>query len=108
MKDQSQENTPTGKTYEIDSLEKLVNVVNKENFKRLSIDFINWLAFVSFQYEELRASNPELCEGKTNSEIGKSTFIWTDDGKEGITSAQFTNEQTGEKQTIEFENPFTR
>jgi hypothetical protein len=82
------------KTYEIETLEQLVNITTAENLERLATDFIYWLDYCNQMFIELRKS-PEN-EGKSNSEIAKVKFIWTDDGEEGLTRIKLTNTNTGE------------
>jgi hypothetical protein len=78
------------KVYEIDSFEKLVNVVNEENFERLTKDLILWL---NFSIELKKAGNLKF-----------RAFLWTDDGKIGLTHVKLTNDSTGEVKTLKIKN----
>jgi hypothetical protein len=88
------------KTYDIDTFEKLINVVNKENFDRFTIDFLQWLHYSVDILEAIREKYPEEVKGKTNWEIAKSSFTWIDDGKNDFKSVKVTNAQTGEVKVI--------
>ena len=90
------------KEYEINSLERLLNVANVENFERLTIDFLSWLHHYVSVIDSMRTKHPELCKDKVNTEIMGSKFIWTDDGIVGLTSASIINTKTGEKTTTNF------
>jgi hypothetical protein len=93
---------PTGKTFEIDSFEKLCNVVTTENFQNLSMDLLKWLAVVAKQMETFRKKNPKLSKGKTNWDLCKLTFVWIDDGKNDMESLVLKNQDTGEVKHIQF------
>lgn len=84
------------KRYEINSLDKLLNVANKENINRLSIDFLLFLNTHVNQIEAIRKQYPKECEGKTNQEIATGSFIWIDDGKNDLTGVTFKDKDTGE------------
>ena len=81
--------------YEIDSLERLVNLVNKENIDRISIDLLLWLNYLADFVDKFRAENPKL-KDKSNWELFRPTFTWIDDGKNEIDHVKITNEKTGE------------
>jgi len=93
------------KKYEIDSFEKLVNVANKENIEKLSIDLLLWLNYVVDAFEEIRKKHPKECEGKSNWEISEVNFIWIDDGKNKIDYVKVTNKKTGEVTEIKTKQP---
>jgi hypothetical protein len=93
---------PTGKTYEIDSFEKFVNTVNCDNYERLLLDFANWLRYNCIFMKGLRKKHPKMTRGKSNYELLKTSFIWTDDGETKINYVRIKNELTGEVQTIHF------
>lgn len=78
------------KRYEIETIEQLVNVCNSENFDRLTLDFLLWLDFTNKQFESIRKKHTKL-KNHTNSQIAKVTFVWIDDGKNGITKAELKN-----------------
>lgn len=82
------------KTYEIETLEQLVNITTAENIERLATDFLYWLYQANEIFIKLKES-PEY-KDKTNSEIAKVKFVWTDDGETGLTSIKLTNTTTGE------------
>ena len=84
------------KQYEIDTFEKLINVVNIENFDRFSLDFLQWLHYYVNVYDSIRKNHPEAVAGKTNWEIAQSKFVWIDDGKNDIKGVKVTNTNTGE------------
>lgn len=84
------------KRYEINTFEKLINIVNKDNFEGLSTDFLLWLHYTMVTIEALKEKDPEGCKGKTNWEIMQSIFIWVDDGKRGISSLQVKDKATGQ------------
>lgn len=87
---------PTNKTYEIDSFEKLVNVLGSDNFESLTVDLILWLGYQVKVFEEFRKLHPKWAKDKTNWQIANSFFIWTDDGKHEKTSVTVKNTLTGE------------
>lgn len=82
------------KTYEIETLEQLVNITTTENFERLAMDFLYWLDEANRIFIELK-KDPQY-KDKSNSEIAKVKFVWTDDGEIGLTSIKLTNTTTGE------------
>jgi hypothetical protein len=88
------------KEYEIDSFEKLVNVVNRKNIKSLTSDLTLWLMYVIETYEKIREAHPET-KNKSNWEIAKCHFIWVDDGKNDMLSTKSIVNETGEVTTIE-------
>lgn len=91
---------PTGKTYEIDSFEKLINVIDEDNFEALTLDLLNWLAYTVKISKAYREEFPKQCKGKSNWDLFKSSFIWTDDGQVEINKFQIKNGLTGEVVTI--------
>ncbi len=88
------------KTYHIDTLDKLLNAVNEENSDRMAIDLAHWLVWYSTVIQKCRDNNPEETKGKTNAEIARCAFVWTDDHKTGITSFQVYDPDTGEITTF--------
>lgn len=89
------------KRYEIDSFEKLCNVINEENYERLTVDLAGWLRYITLMNKEFREKYPKECEGKTNWEIANCSFVWIDDGKNNLKEVKVTNRETGEIETIE-------
>lgn len=89
------------KKYEIDTLEKLINVASLENIERFSIDFFLWLHYTLDLIDKLRKEDPEGTKGKSNSEILQSIFIWIDDGKNELKHCQVKNPITGEVHEIQ-------
>ncbi len=87
------------KKYTIDSLEKLLNVINPENKDRLAVDFMSWLFYYVQLIEYYRNQSPELTKGKSNLEIAKCIFKWVDDGKTGMNKVEVTSPDTGEVKT---------
>lgn len=90
------------KRYEIDSFDKLVNVINEENFESLTTDLVMWLGYNVQIMKGIREAEPELCKDKTNSEIAKNSFIWIDDGAHDCLSITIKNDNTGEVTTHKF------
>lgn len=93
---------PTGKTYEIDSFETLINVVNVDNADRIIPDLCMWLAYSAQIVDALRKKHKKYCKDKTNWDLARSCFVWTDDGENKMTHVRVKNLLTGEIQTIEF------
>ena len=92
---------PTGKTFEIDSFEKLLNVVDEDNIGDLGICLFHYLHHYTKVIKEYRKTYPKECKGKLNYQIIPTSFIWTDDGIEELTKVQMVNSKTGEKFTTE-------
>lgn len=82
------------KTYEIETLEQLIDITTSENFERLATDFLYWLDEANRIFTELK-KEPQY-KDKNNSEIAKVKFVWTDDGVVGLSSVKLTNTTTGE------------
>lgn len=90
------------KEYEIDSFEKLVNVINDKNFDSLVTNLIMWLGYNVKFMKEMRSSMPKkYTKDKTNWDLGRSTFIWIDDGKQEMKFVRVKNGLTGEVKTFE-------
>jgi hypothetical protein len=87
------------KTYEIETIEQLINISTTENFENLGTDFLLWLNHINHTFAELRKDNPKY-ENMSNSEIAKVKFVWTDDGKQGLTGVKLTNITNGEVTNI--------
>lgn len=83
------------KQYHIDTLEKLLNVINEENFDRFCIDLVQWLGVYTEHISKIRKENPEVKDWK-NSEILGSSFIWIDDKKNDLKFIRIENPKTGE------------
>tara|TARA_R110000822_G_scaffold127454_1_gene262952 strand:- start:12096 stop:12386 length:291 start_codon:yes stop_codon:yes gene_type:complete len=88
-------NTEKPKEYNINSFDKLLNVINEENFDILSIDLIQWLGLYVETLKEVRKKHPEL-KDRLNSEIAKGSFIWIDDGKNDMKDIFLELKGTGE------------
>ena len=88
------------KRYKIETLEQLLNIVTFENQTRLLIDFASYLMMYADMINKVRISQPNETKGKLNTEICESHFVWVDDGKEGVTSVEIINKQTGETKNI--------
>jgi hypothetical protein len=88
------------KQYEIDSFEKLCNVINSENYKAITMDLVMWLGYHVDFIEKIRKEHPEFTKDKTNFELFKSSFIWIDDGKNDFKEVVVKNESTGEVRRI--------
>lgn len=93
---------PDGKTYEIDSFEKLCNVINADNFESITKDLVLWLHYHVRMMESIRKQDPKYCKGKTNWDITNTCFVWTNDGINDITHISVKNKLTGEVRKIEF------
>lgn len=91
---------PTGKKYDIDSFEQLINVMNKDNFESITMDFLLWMGYVMQVMEASRKAFPEETKDKTNWEIAQCHFIWTDDGVNEAKSVTIKNTTTGEVTTL--------
>jgi len=76
-----------GKTFDINSFERLVEVADSENIDRLSKDLFLWLSIVVRMKEKF----PEL------KQMG---FVWTDDGKMDIKNLELTDKNTGERRVV--------
>lgn len=95
--------TPSGKRYEVETFEQLMNIATEENFENLSIDFIQWMAFYLDHVKRIRELYPKECEGKSNWEITSGKFIWIDDGKNDVKKVVVKNKHTGEVVEKSFE-----
>ena len=85
------------KEYNIDSFEKLSNVVNEENLEAFLIDFAKFISSYLLYIREFRKKFPEETKGKHNSQILKIRgFTWIDDGKHEIRLVKIENIFTGE------------
>lgn len=84
------------KKYNIDSFEKLCNVVNEENIERFIPDLAGWLLYYAYVISKFRKEHPEETRGKSNIQIVKGAFIWYDDGKNDFKGVDLINNETGE------------
>jgi len=87
------------KQYEIDSFEKLCNVVTKENVERLGVDLIGWIVMYSEAIALFRSKYPDY-NNFTNWQLAKGSFTWVDDGKNDILGINLIANETGEKTEI--------
>lgn len=87
----------TNKTYEIDSFEKLMNVVSEENFEALSLDFVKWMAIYLAHVKKVREAHPEETKELLNWEIIEASFEWIDDGANDLKEVKVVDSKTGEK-----------
>lgn len=85
-------------TYEINTFEQLLNVVNSENSKRLAIDLGAWLMWYAKVIENTRRDFPIETGNMLNWEIATGGFTWIDDGKHELKSVSITDPKTGKKQ----------
>lgn len=92
------------KVYEIDSFEKLCNVINRENFESLTTDLVLWLGYHVAYVEQVRKDLPNT-KDKSNWDLAKSSFIWTNDGKHDLTGVKVKNQLTGEVREFKFNKP---
>ena len=88
--------TTKPKEYQITTLSQIQNIVTEENYENLCTDFITYMGIYLQQIKAIRESNPELCEGKLNSEIAECAFIWIDDGKNDYKGTWVKSNETGE------------
>jgi len=88
------------KQYEIDSFEKLINVIDEDNFSHLTTDLLLWLNYHILFMKDLRKSLPKKTKGKTNWDLCHSTFIYIADGKHEMNKVIVKNKLTGEVRTI--------
>ena len=91
------------KKYEIDSFEKLCNLVNEENAQNLATDLAGWLLYYNQVMTETRKNHPEETKGLTNSQIAEASFIWIDDNKHELKGVKITDSHTGEVTYNSFE-----
>ena len=94
----------TPKEYEIDSLKKLLNVINEENYDRIIIDLAKFLRIFTLHTKELRDKFPEETKGKTNYQLTKPIFKWIDDNKNEIKECAILDSDTGRKIIIKIPN----
>lgn len=83
------------KIYEIDSWDKLHNVVNEDNFVLFMTDFANYLGFYVQSIKQMKRHAPELAE-LSNVEICQSKMRWIDDGENNFDTYEIENANTGE------------
>lgn len=94
------------KTYEIHSLEDILDTITSDNFEKFLIDMAQGLGHYITAIEEIRNKHPEMCEGKKNSEMMKFGYTWIDDGKNDVKG--ITMECIDEKgNTMKFEKKFS-
>jgi hypothetical protein len=85
------------KEYNIDSFERLSNVINEHNLGNLIIDIANVFSSYLSYIKDLRIKYPKETKGKQNSQILKLTgFTWIDDNKNEIKEIKVENKFTGE------------
>jgi len=91
--------------YEIDSFEKLVNVTNMKNFNSIAKDLVSWLGYTAWMNDNIRQTTPKkYTKDKTNWDLCKCTFIWIDDGHDGMKSIVIKNSLTGEVKNYDIKN----
>jgi hypothetical protein len=91
-----------GKTYNIDKLSQICDIVNDDNIELLINDFAGWLIYYNGLMTNVRKENPDL-EKIPNSKIAGCNFLWTDDGKNELTGVIVKNKKTGETTTTRFD-----
>jgi len=89
------------KTYDIENLSQICDIVNNDNIELLINDFAKWLIYYNGLMTKVRKENPNL-EKIQNSKIAKCNFVWTDDGKNELTGVIVKNKFTGEQTTTLF------
>lgn len=84
------------KKYRIDTFEKMLNVVNADNFVEFMYDFSEHVGIYLQICNSQRKNHPES-KDKLNSElVGFKYFDWIDDGKVGIKHLLIHDPKTGE------------
>ncbi len=91
------------KTYEIETLNQLINVVTPENIERLSTDLIGWLYYCNQFFTEIKKKDEY--KDKLNSEISEVKFVWVDDGENLLLDAKIINTKTGEVRILKKDKP---
>ena len=86
----------SNKTYEINSLEQIANIVDLETMSDLLMAFAQCLNYYVEMIHAYRTKFPDESKGKMNSELFAFSFAWTDDGNDEIMGYKFTNRSTGE------------
>jgi hypothetical protein len=89
-----------GKTYQIENLDQICNVVNEDNIESFLLDFAAFLSMYIDTIKETRNEHPELTKNLLNTEIIKAKFIWINDGKNEIKGFTIKNSKTGEIKKI--------
>lgn len=85
------------KEYDIDSFDKLLNIINEENFTSLTSDLILFLHYNVKLIKHLRNTLPKSkTKNKTNCQLISSSFVWIDDGKNEFKFIKIKNSDTGE------------
>ncbi|MCR9066279.1 MAG: hypothetical protein NXI00_20070 [Cytophagales bacterium] len=85
------------KKYKLDTLQQMMNVVNKDNLDCFIADFKSWFEIYLDQVNLLKELLPKgVADGLPNSEIVNCEFIWVDDGKNDLLHATIQNPITGE------------
>lgn len=89
------------KTYKIETLTELLDVVNKENFEDIMKDLLSFVEYSMGMFDNFKSHNPQYSKLK-NSEISpRIVFEWTDDRINKITGLELINTKTGETKTFE-------
>ena len=88
------------KKYDINSFERLCNVINEKNFNVFTLDLITWLSVYVRTINKIRAKYPEETKNKSNTEISAGSFVWYDDNKNDWKGITLINKETGEITTI--------
>lgn len=89
------------KTYKIETLTELLDVVNKENFEDIMKDLLSCVDYSMRLFDNFKSHNPQYSKLK-NSEISpRIVFEWTDDGINKITKIINTNPITGDVKSID-------
>ncbi len=78
------------KTYEIETITQLLNVVNEDNFTEFMVDFSE---FIGIYLQIIRV---HVRNGGKKEDIKFKHFTWKDDGKVGVTKIHITDSNTGE------------
>jgi hypothetical protein len=86
----------SGKTYKIETIAEMLDVVNKENFEDIMKDFLGFVDYTIQMLDNFRNNNPNYKNFKNSEILEKIIFEWTDDGINKLTEVRLTNPKTGE------------
>ena len=82
--------------YEIDSFEKLINLINEDNFEHLATDLMMWLGYQVRFMKDVRHQFPKkYLKDKTNWDLCQTRFIYIPDGKHDMKAVVLKNTLTG-------------
>lgn len=97
------EQVPTGKVYDINTFEQILNVVTPENLENFLADFSLFLGLYANSIKAVRGILPDKGQGLLNTDLALAGFVWTDDGINEMKAVTTTNTATGETTVIDVE-----